>query len=161
MKLEKRANKLFLLIAVFLCSIFILAFTFLYRVDERKMKTISVFDYIQEAPENFDYSLSVSENDDAFIITGYALVLDETLKYVHNNVVLYNKDEELYIKVPTSLDLSADVHLPEGEGGYIFGKFSSVILKEDLSLPYEEYSLGFLYLSDGYENLILTNETLK
>ncbi len=156
-----KANKLFLLIAIIFCSVFILGFTFLYREDTRKIKTISTDDYIQEFPENFDYNLSVSENDVAFTITGYAIVLNEVPKYVDNNVVLYNKDNNIYIKIPTSLDMTLDVQLPEGEGGYAFGKFSAVILKEDLELLHEEYNLGFLYLSNGHENLVLTNEKLK
>ncbi len=156
-----KANKKFLVMALSFCFIFILVFTLVLRQDMRKLENISINQYDISTPENFDYNINIQENDEAIIISGYMIMLNEVPEYIENYLVFYNKDTDTYLKVPTSLDMTVDIDLPDDEGGYIFGKFTSLILKEDLDLNIEEYNIGFLYLSDGYNNLILTNQAVR
>lgn len=157
---ENNINLPFLIISIMVCSAFILGFTFVLRFTLRKTTPLSIQNFTVNTPENFSNEFIVQETADSFTISGYAVVLGQKFLTVNTHVVLYNQQENVYISIPTTMDFSGATPVPNDEGQYYFGKFTSVVTKKQLSLPPENYQLGILYQSNDYNNLILTQKKL-
>ncbi len=160
-KSKQIANIKFLMLSLIFLGAFILVFTLLLRFTERHVQKINPSDYIIQTPANFDYELIVTNEPAAINISGYAIILNEKSLYVDNYIVLYNDEENVYLKAPTSMQFYLDIPVPEDNGAYYYGKFASVVLKEDLKLDLSDYKIGFLYKSNGYNNIILTDVFLQ
>ncbi len=151
----------FLIASLVVMTVFIFGFVFLLRSSERHVSVVDFTDYILMEPDNFAYEIIVDNQEQAIGISGYALVLEEEPFYVDNHIVLYSEQNDVYLKAPTSMQFDLDIELPEDVGAYYYGKYTSIVLKEDLELDLAEYKIGFLYKSNGYNNLILTEQTIQ
>lgn len=123
----------------------------------------------KEIDENWVYDIPsgmrvwidyVKQEEDTFIIEGYAFVHGENLNVVNSQIIILDETDNKFYSVDTSVCNRGDLSEYFDEGfSYDEGRFFARVFRKHLNREHQ-YSVHILYKCNGYNTLLDTGRRL-
>jgi len=152
-------SKIEYILFVFIISIISIS-CFIVHCDQEMWRTLEI-DWSNQLPSNLRCHIDyVKEENDSYLIEGYAFIHGENLNIVNSSVVLFDDTNKQYFQIKTDVYNRGDLSAYFAEGyEYDDGRFIARVQKKHL-IEGHSYIVNVLFKCNNYNFLIPTNERI-